>query len=481
MTKRSAGIAPRGEVERCSVSLCSGGGMGDLGVSFGAGVPLLCACELREPRARMLRELFPAARVFCGDLHEQRAALVQHVRDALGAGRRPWLLVASPPCQGMSTAGKGRLARARRDKAVDPVAPHPSFEDARNRLILPVLSTVCELRPEWVVIENVRSMLTTSITVDGRAASILGVIRARLGGEYEVAHRVLDAADFGVPQTRRRLIIICRRSARRLAAGVCVFPPASHATPLTLAAAIGHLPALDALHRPRDARDPLHFVRSWTAEQHRYMRATPQGRSALHNDACDACGATTPPPALRCAACDAPLPLPTTGTPQRLVRAFPNSFGRLRADRPCPTLTQRSDAVSCGTWCHPTQHRTLSVRELLILSSIAGSTPWERVAERVITAHAARLGNVRAVVGECVPPLVMQRIAEHLLSIDLASDAAPAAGDGGSQPSAPAKRRRLQADAEARQKSAPSEPPAAASNSSAGRGEHCDAATKGGE
>ena len=128
------------------VSLFSGGGFGDIGVQYGAAVPVLAACELLPERAALLRRLFPRAAVVEGDIWNVKEGLVETVRERIGA-RRPWLMLMSPPCQGMSSNGAGRISNA--------IARglRPDM-DPRNRLILPAIEVVERLRPEWVVLEN---------------------------------------------------------------------------------------------------------------------------------------------------------------------------------------------------------------------------------------------------------------------------------------------------------------------------------------
>ena len=167
--------------------------------------------------------------------------------------------------------------------------------------------------------------------------------------------------------------------------GTC--PSAAEET-VTLRRAIGHMPPLDALYRRR-VGDPLHAVPEWSRMQYDAMAHTPEGKSALGNSKCGACGKVAPRYAIRCA-CGAPLWVPSVtfegwvcqcGEPcraheescpsgharsgpmrrvTRRVRGFGTSYRRLRWDRPCNTLTTNSGDPS-DVKGHPEEHRCLSV------------------------------------------------------------------------------------------------------------------------
>ena len=75
-----------------------------------AGFRTISACELVKERADLLRRNFPEARVFQGDIWELRDAVVAHAEAEL-RGERLDAILLTPPCQGASSNGKGRIAR----------------------------------------------------------------------------------------------------------------------------------------------------------------------------------------------------------------------------------------------------------------------------------------------------------------------------------------------------------------------------------
>jgi len=113
------------------------------------------ACELIPSRAELIRLNFPDTQVLEGDIWKLANGYISDVQKRLG-GLRPWLLTLSPPCQGMSANGAGRISAAIRSGKRMP-------EDERNRLVLPGIDVLEGLRPDWFLIENVRRMENTVI------------------------------------------------------------------------------------------------------------------------------------------------------------------------------------------------------------------------------------------------------------------------------------------------------------------------------
>lgn len=432
------------------VSLFSGGGFGDVGIHFGAKLPIIACCELLPDRAAVLKTLFPQAAHLVGDIRALRREVVDAVQRRTG-GQRPFLLVMSPPCQGMSSNGAGRIGSAVKSGKRDRVDP-------RNSLIIPGLEVAEMLQPEWVVVENVKHMLKTSVANEfGEPENIVHMIGRRLPN-YGVAARVLDAASFGVPQRRERLITICGRNRPHVDA---FHPRANLECRVSLERATQHLPPLDSQLNLRDEADSVHHVPRWNDMQYFCMRHTPQGRSAFSNARCVDCGTDAEHEAVDCAQCGRELPRPIRAvrgwscsgcgefadvrrvacsccgyvrasepevSKRRLIRAFKTSYCRMRAGEPASTLTTNSGVISSDVKGHPTQNRVLSVREVLIVASMAPypgfDPPWADAC-RQVEALPGRV--VREISGESIPPLLAQRIVERILHVsDGASEAARA-------------------------------------------------------
>lgn len=116
----------------------------------------------------------------------------EHIDEGLSGVDNIGVLCGGPPCQGFSLAGKYLS------------------DDPRNFLFKHFLRIVELVQPEWVVMENVPSLLRNA-DVASALYSDFGRLRLRKSQKYSLSHAVLNAADFGVPQTRDRFVLIARK------------------------------------------------------------------------------------------------------------------------------------------------------------------------------------------------------------------------------------------------------------------------------
>ncbi len=165
------------------VDLFSGAG----GISLGfrnAGFRVLAGLD-NDPSATLTyAHNFPEARAIVADL----SGSAEVVKDGL-LGNTPDVIVGGPPCQGFSLAG------------------FRNEFDPRNDLLNNYLAIVNEIQPKAVIIENVPSMLSL---YEGRAGDAIRTGLTELG--YSLYEDVLNAADFGVPQNRRRVFFVALRA-----------------------------------------------------------------------------------------------------------------------------------------------------------------------------------------------------------------------------------------------------------------------------
>lgn len=97
------------------------------------------------------------------------------------------VIVGGPPCQGFSSANRWQK----------------EMEDPRNKLFFEYIRFVQQIHPKVIMIENVRGLLTRD---NGYAIKRIQEILG--GADYNISYKVLDASDFGVPQNRKRAIIV---------------------------------------------------------------------------------------------------------------------------------------------------------------------------------------------------------------------------------------------------------------------------------
>lgn len=263
-----------------------------------------------------------------------------------GLGLRPGqlgLLAGCPPCQGFSSMRtlNGRQA---------PVEP-------RNDLVREYGRLVAQLRPRAVLMENVPGLAR-----DERMTELVDLLED-LGYPARDGHAVLNAADYGVPQNRRRLVL----------AAVRWQPPTAAAGPRqerrTVRDAIGELPAAgssgDALHDLPEKR---------TAQVATLIRQVPAdggSRSSL---------------ATQLACHDG-------------FDGFKDVYGRMAWDRPAPTITGGCHNPSKGRFLHPEQHRAVTLREAALLQGFPPSYRFRL--DRGKLAAALMIGNA-------VPPAFVE-------------------------------------------------------------------------
>lgn len=226
------------------------------------------------------------------------------------------LFAGCPPCQGFS-----RMRTLNRGEAVD---------DPRNDLICDYLRLVADLLPRALMFENV-----PGVRHDPRYGELLAAIH-KLG--YNTQDEVHDAADFGVPQRRRRLILL---AARDLCLAMPKKLPAESRK--TVRTAIGGLPP------PGGSGDPAHDV----TEAHRpeikeLIRLIPHNGGSRN--------ALGPDRVLEChVRCD----------------GFYDVYGRMHWDEVSPTITSGFVNPSKGRFLHPDQDRCITPREAAILQTFS--------------------------------------------------------------------------------------------------------------
>lgn len=370
-------LAPRAEGAPTVVSTFAGCGGSSLGYSM-AGYRELLAVEWDANAVACFRANFPEVPVYHGDI----AAL--SVEEVLRlTGLRPGELDVfdgSPPCQGFSTAGK-------RD-----------FADPRNQLFREYVRLLNGLQPRVFVMENVSGM------VKGDMKLIFAEVLTELRGcGYRVTARLMNAAFFGVPQARQRMIFVGVRNDLEMEP----VHPRAETAPMPLKLAIPEMLAsrsqrinpwmpaegpaatickmgagYEVLALPASSvppREPVLGVDGLPVEHPAPPRLTPKYRALA--------------PRIRIGECAADHD-PGKGF-QNLVRVDP--------ERPSPTLTKMNPGNGRGTPLHPYEHRSLSIEE----AKRIGSFPD---AFRLVGPFAdqwARIGN-------SVPPLLMEAVARTI-------------------------------------------------------------------
>ena len=357
------------------------------GLSHGfemAGFRVGAAIDSDPVAAETYRRQNPDTPLFVGDVRQIKG---RHLRDA--ANGHVDVIIGGPSCQGFSTHGKR-----------DP-------NDPRNYLFKEFVRFVREIRPSWVVMENVKGMLTYD---RGRYRDQIHASFRRIG--YRIESRVLRAVDFGVPQFRERLFFVATRTDLSV-----TFPTPTHAAPevapmlglspyVTVQDAIGDLDRLGD-----EGESPLYHSQAKTAFQ-RYARRHAPKQLTLHrarrvSDLAMSIVTRVPQGAgIRA--------IPPKQLPERFRRMRTISTGALRRDcttlyyrlrweKPSYTITCYFTNVSSGPFVHPSEHRALTPREAARLQSFPDRYHFfDKQVQRQI--------------GNAVPPLLAKAVAREVLA-----------------------------------------------------------------
>lgn len=271
------------------------------------------------------------------------------------------LLVGCPPCQGFSSIRTLNGARI--------------IEDPRNELVFDFLRYVRGLRPRALMLENVPGLN------NDRRADLLCEALEEL--DYRPRRRVLNAADHGVPQRRRRMVLLAGHTG-----SIPFAPPSTHRR--TVRDAIGGLPP------PGTGSDPLQdYPEKRSARIMELIAAIPHDGGSRTD--------LGPEYQLPC---------------HRRAPGFNDVYGRMAWDEVAPTITGGCVNPSKGRFLHPDQDRAITLREAALLQTFPPD--YEFSLRRGKYAVAALIGNA-------FPPEFARRhaaeIVQYLSSSQGAADA----------------------------------------------------------
>lgn len=419
------------------LSLFCSAGIADLALRE-CGWRTLVANELHKDRAALFAANHPEAEVIAGDIYEQRGA-IEAALDLRLAGAQLDAIFATPPCQGMSKNGMGKLlsGRAVGDRV---------HLDPRNQLVCAVVELTEKYLPSMLLMENVPEMQRTVIETETGLEMIADFMRRRLDPHgYVGSMRVVEFADFGVPQRRKRLITIFTRlpALKSLVQKEAWLPQTTHASEASLLKrpwrtvedAIGDLPPLDAQSAATaaSAYHPLHRVPVLDAEKYFWVSNTPPGATAFDNQCanprchdvenprhgakrCDeGINRAVKDTPIHCISCGGLLPRPWTKTSEgyRIMSGFTSAYKRMRGDLPASAVTRNLSYACSDQKLHPTQNRVLSLHEAEIIHSISQfDWVWERSDRKRVSDKL-----IRDVIGESIPPAGLLPIIQHLTAI----------------------------------------------------------------
>lgn len=280
------------------------------------------------------------------------------------------VIIGGPPCQGFSTLGKRFI------------------DDPRNKLFKEYVRIVNDIKPKIFVMENVSGILSME---NGKVLE--NIIKSFNNIGYKLEYRLLNAAEYGVPQLRERTIFIGTRLNMSIK-----FPKKTHSLinekgykkALTLWDAIGDLPQSDDLEFDNYDKGPLnsfqkkmrknsnglfnHKPPTHNEKAKKMMQYISMGKSAWESDM---------PKELK----------PTSG--------YGNTYARLNANEPGMTITRNFACISSSRCIHPYLNRGLTAREAARIQSYPDNYIFK-----------GSKTDIHIQIGNSVPPLLGEKIAE---------------------------------------------------------------------
>ncbi len=357
-----------------TVDLFSGVGGASLGLEYAEGFNTLLVNDVDSDMCDSFKMNFTSYPVICDSI-----ANINFKKEVKKS--KVHLVIGGPPCQAYSTSGK-RL-----------------MEDPRAVLYHQYYRCLLELQPKIFVYENVKGLLSMN---GGLLLKDLKQLFASLG--YNVQTRILNAADYGVPQERERVIVVGCRDGIKFK-----YPEPTHGkktnglnhslfsdVPLkpyvTLSDALSDLPLIKSgessstyAKLPQNSYQEYlrsgkpKFILDHNASNHgpdlmRIIKHVPQG--GLKND------------------------IPEEFRPKS---GFPNSYGRLWWDRPSTTITRNLGTPSSARCIHPLVDRALTTREGARLQSFPDHFKFSGSRSKK---------NLQ--IGNAIPPLLALAIASEI-------------------------------------------------------------------
>lgn len=306
----------------------------------------------------------------------------------------PFVIVGGPPCQGFSSLRPFR---------------NVEWSDPRNNLAEEFVRFVVDLRPEWVVFENVVGLLTHQ-----KGRTLKSIVEAFEAAGYRTSARVLNAAFYGLPQRRERLVIVGNRKGKAFKwpspthqldhrsmagqTGLLIKPEpglfGAHLSPaVTLDDAIHDLPPVEAGER---ATEYTCVVRS--TEYERFIRNGAK-KLELH----DATGHSEQMLEIIKHAGENIYALP----PGMVSSGFSSCYSRLNGGEPSTTITVNFVHPASNRCIHPRQHRALTPREGARIQGFYDTFSFKGTRSQIVKQ-----------IGNAVPPLLGAVIARALLESD---------------------------------------------------------------
>ena len=302
----------------------------------------------------------------------------------------PDVIVATPPCQGMSVANHKK-----------------NRELTRNSLVVESIKITKEVNPKFFIFEYVRAFLNTICTdIDGQEKSIEDAIKLNLGGHYNILFKVVNFKDYGSNSSRTRTLVIGVRKNLQNISPYDIFP--AKQKPQTLRKLFTGLEELNEMGKISET-DIFHTFREYNINMMPWIETLKEGQSAFQNTEENR--------------------IPHQIKEGKVVfneSKNGDKYARWYWDKEGPCVHTRNDILSSQNTVHPSENRVFSIRELMLMMSIPENFQWTNTSieklnklsflEKKMFLKKEEL-NIRHCIGEAVPTGVFANIAKMVKDV----------------------------------------------------------------
>ena len=323
-----------------------------------AGIDIVVASELLPKRGEFYSKMYPTSKMIVGDIRETKDKFIDSIDDDVE------FLIATPPCQGLSTLGMNKHLTQMQS-------------DLRNYLVFDIMDVIDKKDFNYILIENVPRFLTMYFPYKDGFKTLEEILIDKYSKKYNIEVKVLNAKDYGVPQSRPRAIVKMYKKGLKWG-----WPKVQKE--ITLREAIGDLPSLES---GETSNIKYHNAKVHNDREIECMRHTAEGCSAMVND----------------------IYYPKKEDGSR-VKGFHNTYKRMKWDAPAPARTMNNGNIGSHNNVHPgrknpdgtySDARVLTLRELFIVSSLPAE--WNIPDGFTDT-------FIRHIIGEAIPPMLSYNI-----------------------------------------------------------------------
>lgn len=295
------------------------------------------------------------------------------------------VLVATPPCQGMSVANHKKAEN----------------EIVRNSLVVESIHLIQKINPRFFIFENVAAFMKTGCTApDGTIKAIGDVIYEELSDNYIIASRILNFKNYGSNSSRTRTVVIgVSKEMSEYVAPIELYP--AYVEEITLRQVIGNMPKLE--WGEICPTDFYHAFRTYPSEMRCWIHDLKEGECAFDNE-------------------------DELKRPHRVVdgKIIPNikkngdKYTRQCWDKVAPCVHTRNDQLASQNTVHPEEDRVFSIRELMKIMTIPSDFRWIDKSLEELNALPEKSKKtllkkeeikIRQSIGEAVPTEIFYQIA----------------------------------------------------------------------